>query len=94
MDSENEVEKTDNQDDRGSQLGGTCASEHHRSTTNKMSGDLICVPEEERYESEGIAVETSAGGVSVNSKATDYAIQTAGRATRMDNPRHERSGFH
>ena len=85
MDGENDIEKTDDQDDRRGQLGGTCASEHHQSATNKMSGDLICVPEEEhqeRYERGGTTVETSEGGVSVSSKATDYAIHTAGRATR------------
>ena len=53
--------------------------------TNKVRGDVICVPEEEhqeRDEREGTTVEVSEGGVSVSGEATDYAIQTAGRATR------------
>lgn len=44
-------------------------NEHHRSTTNEVSGDLICVPEEENQEwdeGEGTTAETSDEGVSVS----------------------------
>ena len=46
---------------------------------------LICNPEEdhqEGYEREGTTVEMSDRGVSLSSKSTDYAVQTARRAAR------------